>query len=408
MVRELDPGRDLEDCRRVWRDAGWLEKGQEDILDIYLAGHHGLVGEAGGRVEALGLSTPGSVRYLGRDIPLCAVTSVTTGYAGRRRGLAGRLTAGLLARGASEGAALAGLGMFEQGFYDRLGFGTGPYETIISLDPAMLELDVDPPVPARLTPEDYGRVHRCRLASSRAHGNATLFREEITRAEMRWARNGFGLGFPASPVAELTHHLWFGRAEGEHGPYSVAWMAYRDGFQLLELLALLRSLGDQVSLVRLAEPPGVQLQDLVRMPLRTARATKGGRFPVRAEAVAYWQLRMLDVERCLAETRLPWDGPEMNLRLEDPADRLMPEDGGWRGVAGSYVVRLGRESSAERGRREGLPLLEASVGAFTRMWLGVRPAGGLRLTDSLAGPDGLVSDLDEALRLPRPRIAWDY
>ena len=33
----------------------------------------------------------------------------------------------------------------------------------------------------------------------------------------------------------------------------------------------------------------------------------------------------------------------------------------------------------------GLPTLTATVSAFTRMWLGVRPATGLTITDDLQG-----------------------
>ncbi len=36
------------------------------------------------------------------------------------------------------GAELAGLGMFEQGFYNKLGFGTLAYENWVSFDPANL------------------------------------------------------------------------------------------------------------------------------------------------------------------------------------------------------------------------------------------------------------------------------
>ncbi|MEE2992431.1 MAG: hypothetical protein VX603_04565 [Gemmatimonadota bacterium] len=41
-----------------------------------------------------------------------------------------------------EGAEICVLSMFEQGFYDRLGFGTGPYEHKVRFDPAELMIDV--------------------------------------------------------------------------------------------------------------------------------------------------------------------------------------------------------------------------------------------------------------------------
>ncbi len=69
---------------------------------------------------------------------------------------------------------------------------------------------------------------------------------------------------------------------------------------------------------------------------------------------------------------------------------------------------FGQNSCAERGRSGSLPVLKASVGAFTRLWLGVRPATGLAITDVLSGPLDLLEQLDEALRLPTPVNDWDF
>jgi hypothetical protein len=55
-----------------------------------------------------------------------------------------------------------------------------------------------------------------------------------------------------------------------------------------------------------------------------------------------------------------------------------------------------------------LPTLTASVGAFTRLWLGVRSATGLAVTDDLDGLPELLSALDEILRLPVPNIGWEF
>ena len=72
------------------------------------------------------------------------------------------------------------------------------------------------------------------------------------------------------------------------------------------------------------------------------------------------------------------------------------------------MVALGPESSAEPGTDGTLPTLTASVGAFTRMWLGVLPATGLAVTDELEGPQELLEELDWALRLPQPRYDWGF
>ena len=81
---------------------------------------------------------------------------------------------------------------------------------------------------------------------------------------------------------------------------------------------------------------------------------------------------------------------------------------GWRGVSGGYRVTLGRESHAETGFDDGLPTLTASVGAFTRLWLGVRPASGLAVTDELSGPPELLRQLDESVRLLSPVTDWAF
>jgi hypothetical protein len=69
---------------------------------------------------------------------------------------------------------------------------------------------------------------------------------------------------------------------------------------------------------------------------------------------------------------------------------------------------LGEYSSARRGTEAGLPTLRATVNAFTRLWLGVRPASGLAVTDQLDGPADLLARLDRLLRLPVPCPDWDY
>ncbi|MEN8209217.1 MAG: GNAT family N-acetyltransferase, partial [Candidatus Fermentibacteria bacterium] len=179
--RKFNKEKDTSACHRIWRDVGWIEnKEQEKGMDIFLQGTRALIGELNGDAEALVVSTPGYVRYLEEDIALCAVCGVTTSYAGRRRGLAGKLTAELIALDAAEGACIAGLGIFDQGYYDKLGFGTGPYETTIGFDPASLDLNVNPPPPLRLTKDDWELVHRSRLKRMRVHGSTSLMREEIT------------------------------------------------------------------------------------------------------------------------------------------------------------------------------------------------------------------------------------
>jgi len=71
-------------------------------------------------------------------------------------------------------------------------------------------------------------------------------------------------------------------------------------------------------------------------------------------------------------------------------------------------VTLGPSSGAERGTDASLPTLTATVNALTRLWLGVRPATGLAVTDDLSGPLDLLQALDRAICLPEPKPDWDY
>jgi len=52
--------------------------------------------------------------------------------------------------------------------------------------------------------------------------------------------------------------------------------------------------------------------------------------------------------------------------------------------------------------------LSASVGAFTRLWLGAHSARRLALSDAFSAPPELVEDLDWAFRLPKPWPEWEF
>jgi len=186
-------------------------------------------------------------------------------------------------------------------------------------------------------------------------------------------------------------------------------MAWRTRDQFMELAGLIKNLGDQVRVMFVRESNGIQWQDLVGKPFQQLIRSDESKFATRTRAIAYWQMRMNDVPACLAATRLARGGElRFNARLTDPIERFLDEDQPWRGAGGDYVVALGAESSAERGHDAALPTLTATVNAFTRMWLGVRPAGALSYTDRIEGPETLIAALDERLRLPKPDPDWDY
>jgi len=407
-IRDYQPDRDKVAAHRIWREVGWVEeKRHEEAMDVFLSGSRALVAEIEGDAECLVCSVEGEIRYLDASLPMSCVTGVTTSRVARKQGLAARTTAKGIACDAADGAILAALGIFEQGFYDQLGFGCGGYEHWCTFDPARLAIDLPLRVPRRIGEADWEAVHASRLARLHGHGTCDLLAPEVTRAELGWATNGFGLGYCDGPKGELTHHLWATAKEAESGPYTVQWMSYRTREQFHELMGLLRGFGDQVCSIKLREPQGVQFQDLLRQPFRTRQMTRNSQHESRMNASAYWQTRILDLPGCLARTVLEGDPVLFNLVLKDPIVPFLPEDAPWRGVAGAYVVTLGPESSAVDGRDAVLPTLTATVGAFTRMWLGVRPATGLAWTDCLEGPEGLLVDLDRILRIPEPKPDWD-
>ena len=408
--RSYEAERDREAVHRIWRECGWIEPGNEQQdrgLDVFITAGRALVADVDGDAECMVTTALGDLRYLDEDIPFSCVTAVTTSHVARKRGLAGRLTAEAVAADAAAGAAVSGLGMFEQGYYNRLGFGSGAYNHWLHFDPAHLTVDRKPPVPVRIAVDDWEAVHANRAQRSRAHGSCNL-PPAFTRAEMIWSKNGFGLGYKKGDGNELSHHVWLSAEGGEPGPYHLLWLAYHDAEQFLDLMALVKSLGDQVRLVRIIEPAGIQMQDLLRRPFQLRTSTQKSKFENTMRAAAYWQMRILDVPACLKAAKLRGDELRFNLALTDPIADLLPADASWRGVAGDYVVTLGPSSGAEAGVDAALPTLNASVGAFTRMWLGVRPATGLAITDGLSGPPELLDKLDETLRLPDPTPDWDF
>jgi predicted acetyltransferase len=395
-------------AHRIWREIGWMEKDHESGVDALVEAGSALVAEVAGEPECLVSRAPGELHYLDDNLPFACITSVTTSRVARKQGLAARLTARSVAEAAAEGALVAGLSMFEQGFYNQLGFGTGGYEHRLSLDPSHLVVPVEHRVPRRLGPDDLAAVHSLRLRRLRTHGSCNLIPMGTTQSDMLLYQNVAGMGFCDGPQGAVSHCLWFSAKELEHGPYDVIALIYQTWRQLLELLALIKSFGDQVRLVRLREPAGLQLQDLLERPFSHRAVSAQSNYAEGIQANAYWQMRICDLPACLHLTRLPDADLHFNLRLTDPIGRYLDDDCAWRGVAGDYHLALGPRSSAEPCADEHLPTLSASVGAFTRLWLGVLSATSLSVTDDLSAPTDLLTALDRAFKLPRPSPDWDF
>lgn len=404
----LDRERDAASIRRMWREVGWIDEDeQERALDILLQRFDGWVARIDGDAECCVLASSGSMRYREEDLRFGGVMAVSTSRVARRQGLAGRVTAAALAEAAGNGMAVAGLGMFEQGFYDRLGFGSMPYAVNLNFDPAKLRVPARFRPPRRLGADDAAIMHANRRERMRGHGAVVFDDAAVTESDARMDKTGFGLGYFED--GRLTHHL-FGHAKEEQGPWSIWWLAYRNGGQLQELLALIAGLSDQFHQVRMPEPMHVQMQDLIDLPLRGLMATRHARREQRFDVESWQQLRILDLPRCIAATRTP-QPVRFNLTLSDPVERYLagdqPAASGWRGIAGEYAVELAEASRVDSGHRAGLPELRASAGAFSRLWAGVRPATSLALTDDLTGPPELLSALDRSAP-PPPQFDWMF
>ncbi|MEM8767026.1 MAG: GNAT family N-acetyltransferase [Pseudomonadota bacterium] len=404
-IRPYDPKRDLRAVERIWYECGWVSSPEEaSYIKDFLGTGRCIVGCLNDTAECQVHTVPGTIRYLDDTLSLSAVTAVTTSRIARKQGFARVMTAQQLAAAAADGAQVAALGMFEQGFYDQVGFGTGSYENRLRFDPATLLVDVPFRVPSRLHTDDWPAVHRAMTHRLSHHGAVNLEPPELMKAELAWTENHFGLGYYEGEA--LTHFIW-GEAKDEHGPYEITAMAYRSVAELLELLALIRSLGDQVNTFVMQEPPHVQLQTLLKQPFRTRRNTSNSAFENTQRAVAWWQVRLLDLPACLPHRSFSGEAFEFNLELEDPAASFLA-DTNWQGAGGEFTVRIGSESSARPGLSARLPLLKASVNSFSRLFFGIASATQLGAgADFLADP-ALTRRLDDAFCLPRMQTSWDF
>ena len=140
------------------------------------------------------------------DLPLCVIAAVTTSRIGRGLGFAQNLTAWQLARAAQKGAAVAALGMFDQGFYNKVGFGTGGYINEFAIDPGSIDVAKKPRAPSRLTKDDSAAMLKAMVNRPRNHGAVVIDNPNSALAECMLSENGFGLGYFSGK--KLTHFVW--------------------------------------------------------------------------------------------------------------------------------------------------------------------------------------------------------
>lgn len=387
---------DLPHIQRMWKEIGWATSPEEQAaLEGFVQDADVAVGTINGEAEALASIHDGIIRYLETDLSLACVTAVTTSMIGRKQGFATETTARVVANALERGVHVAALGMFEQGFYNRLGFGTSAYTNQMVFDPSSLQVSAPYRTPTRLDAGDWEEVHAAHLRRKRSHGGVAINPATYMRAEMATDADGAGWGY--YEAGRLTHFVWAAKKDYS-GPLVVNLMSYEQPAQILELLALLREFGDQIRSVKIVEPPEIQLHDLLLHPIRQRIQTAKSPHEARHQTLAWWQMRILDLEHVVAQRSWAGDQFSFNLDLTDPLSAY----GNGTGLDGLYRVTVGKQSLIETGIDPQLPTLTASIGAFSRLWFGVHPASSLALTDQLHGPDSLLGQLDEAFLLPNP------
>lgn len=409
-IRLYDPKKDFDAVRRLWEEIAWIDrdnKGHAKSLKTFLEASHNLVAELNDEAECLVANCPGTIRHLETDVSMTVISAVTTSLIARKQGFASRVTAKSIADGAAAGMATAALGMFEQGYYTRLGFGNGSYENIVRFNPANLNVDVDCDVPVRLGKDDAADMHNALMKRWRSHGSVQVLPVEHWRADLGWTDEPVGLGF-RNEKGELTHFIW-GNNKGENGPLRIHSMAYQNRQQLMELMALIKSLGNQLLLVRLTETQHLQMQDLIDLPFRSQNKSEGGKYAESIRSEAWWQLRINDMAACIGATHLPGRPTlSFNATIDDPITRYLDKDEPWQGISGEYTIHLGEDSELKSGHTAGLPLLTASTSGISRLWLGAASANRLATSGEIIAEQSLLDQLEQTLALPTPRTGWEF
>ncbi|NQT65183.1 MAG: sterol carrier protein domain-containing protein [FCB group bacterium] len=405
--RKFDLNKDKEAVFRILNECGWVhDKKKDKYLNKFLPAANTLVIDVNGEAEVTANSSIGTIRYKDEKLKLSAITGLNASLLARKQGFAGKLTAARLALDAEKGAEVGALCIFDQGYYNKLGFGNGNYEQIVCITPVTLNIKRKTKIPVRLTEKDYKKIHKNRVERIPAHCAVTL-PEYTTQAEVGQADKNMGFGY-IDEKGNLTHHLWLHGKGKEQCPLWVSWMAYQNLDQLMDLLALLKSFEEQFLMVRMVEPPFINLQDFIEKPFLIKGMTRKAEHQNIIYSTAFWQLRILNLQKCMKKTHLNCEDFSFNLQLSDPIGKYISEEIKWKGIAGDYVISLGKKSSAKKGNQKELPTLKASVGAFTRMWFGIMPASSLVYSDDIEAPKELLKKLDKAFLLPEAHVDWGF
>lgn len=452
---------DLEQLKLLWKDAAWdaeLED-YEAALRHLIPHTHSLVADDDRGIAAVVASMGGEFQFLESSLPMSVVLSVLSAAHARRQGHSAELLTILLQQEQTRGAVVAVLGAFDQGYYDKLGFGTGGYDPVMVMNPAALRIPsharraLDHPSVRirRITNADSEALFASWVRHKRYHGACTAKNVGFVSAMMHgMAGQGFGLAIcEGSGTNEHIAAHFFGKRLGE-GKLDILWACADTPARYLQLLEVIHRLSDQLEQVKLTPPPYIALHDLLARPLRDGIVHTGHPF----DDALLWQLRILDIPRAIHAVRLPIaETVHFTLRITDPVEKYAPAD--WTGCAGDYAVQLGEESrcvplksqgeswgNAQQGEwgetREGAwsesrgntqggargntqdnaqdnaqeaqgeAVLDASIGAFSRFWSGALRPSALSHSDHFHASEELIAQLERVYSVPTPFRMWEF
>ncbi len=403
-IRPLNLENDIDQMVKIWQEVGWLSSEEKPVLKILFQAGQGYGADLEDELEATLLSLPADINYEVNLLPVQALSGLVVSPRARRQRIGRNIMIRALEEAARSGQALSALIMFEQGFYDRLGFGLGGYKRVFTFDPEKLNIAEDPVMPARLSIDEWKSVHQALKRRDRSHGGISIKSPEFIKAELEWDKNeSYGLGY-YDDDGSISHFLWLWRQGDSHGPLLVKFLACRNQAQLLDLLAIISRLGDQIHAVKMSEPYCLRLRDFISYPHKQERKTTGGKLSYKSRVEAPGQLKILDLRRCIEALAIPGAELEFNLKLEDPLSKFAGEDSP-AVISGEFSLKLGEESQLKEGTVQGLPTLQSSINAFTRLWLGSASPLELKASSQFSAPSELFRKLEETFRwLPEPQF----
>jgi len=401
---------DIEGMLPLWRDAGWDQDGEnaEGEARRHLTDATSYVAVDSAGICSAAVAMEGTFQCLDTALPLSAVTAVLTASYARKKGHAARLLARLLAAERERGAVVAALGVFDQGYYNRTGFGNAARDNVIVINPAALRTPAaardalnDPDV--RIVPlslRDSDALYAADLRRYKHHGSCTITKAGyIAGALERIGKKMLGLGIMYKGA--LVAHFVAQRVSEDK--LDILWLIADTLPHYIQLFELIHRLSDQLEQVKMIVPPDIEIYDLIHRPLQSGVIFHGHSF----DDLYFWQLRILDLPRAIASISLPRAHPvRFALTIHDPIARYLATE--WQGLAGEYTVTLGEHSECRIGAEHALPRLEATINAFSRFWVGAASLRALSISDHFRADARLIDELTRAYVPPPPIRDCDF